>query len=235
MWALSGTLAAFVATLAYAGRGKLLHRGESTPGNEGNLAIVSMEPKRAPSYESAEGRPADERRAPEVQRMALPAPLIATDPMARSGSAAPATGTSTRAAAAPRRQARAKGKASWPKPSAAARDAGGRADLAPPQENAARSAAPSDAAGAREPSWSDVNEALAARDRARANRLLMRLSEQGPDADTRAKALLGIAQLEAGAGHCEEGRRLALEVASRPGIEIKTIRRALELASRCAR
>jgi hypothetical protein len=93
----------------------------------------------------------------------------------------------------------------------------------------------SSAATPRQPSWSDVNEALAAHDRARASALLSRLAEHGPDPDTRAKAMLGIAQLEAGGGDCEKGRRLALEVAARPGIEIKTVRRALELASRCAR
>jgi hypothetical protein len=91
------------------------------------------------------------------------------------------------------------------------------------------------APAAREPSWSDVNEALAARDRTRASELLASLAERGRSPDTRAKAQLGIAQLEAGRGDCEKGQRLALEVAARPGIEIKTIRRALELAARCAK
>ena len=102
-------------------------------------------------------------------------------------------------------------------------------------EGAAAHTGATHAGATRLPSWSDVNEALAAHDSGRANDLLKRLAARSPDADTRAKALLGIAQMEAGAGNCERGRRLALEVAARPHIEIKTIRRALELASRCAK
>lgn len=85
------------------------------------------------------------------------------------------------------------------------------------------------------PTWADVNSALGGLDYHRAESLLLQLAEGWRDADTRAKAHLGLAQLAAAHGDCERARVLALGVAAAPGIEMKTVRRALELAVRCAR
>jgi hypothetical protein len=86
-----------------------------------------------------------------------------------------------------------------------------------------------------DPTWADINAALGALDYNRAESLLLQLSDGRHDADTRAKAHLGLAQLAAASGDCEHARVLALGVAAAPGIEMKTVRRALELAVRCAR
>jgi len=86
-----------------------------------------------------------------------------------------------------------------------------------------------------DPTWVDINAALGALDYGRAESLLMQLADNWHDADTRAKAHLGLAQLAAARGDCERARVLALNVAAAPGIEMKTVRRALELAVRCAR
>jgi len=86
-----------------------------------------------------------------------------------------------------------------------------------------------------DPTWADVNAALGALDYRRAESLLMQLADNWHDADTRAKAHLGLAQLAAARGDCERARVLALNVAAAPGIDMKTVRRALELAVRCAR
>lgn len=83
--------------------------------------------------------------------------------------------------------------------------------------------------------WSGVNAALGSLDYKRAEGLLLQLSEGNHDADTRAKAHLGLAQLAAAHNDCERARVLALGVAAAPGIEMKTVRRALELAVSCAR
>jgi hypothetical protein len=85
-----------------------------------------------------------------------------------------------------------------------------------------------------ESTWADVNAALASLDYRRAESLLIQLSDGGHDSDTRAKANLGLAQLAAARGDCDHARVLALGVAAAPGIEMKTVRRALELAVRCA-
>jgi hypothetical protein len=86
-----------------------------------------------------------------------------------------------------------------------------------------------------DPSWADISAALNALDYHRAESLLLQLADGWHDADTRAKAHLGLAQLAAARGDCEGARVLALGVAAAPGIEMKTVRRALELAVRCAR
>jgi hypothetical protein len=86
-----------------------------------------------------------------------------------------------------------------------------------------------------DPTWADINAALGALDYRRAESLLMQLADHWHDADTRAKAHLGLAQLAASRGDCERARVLALGVAAAPGIDMKTVRRALELAVRCAR
>jgi hypothetical protein len=86
-----------------------------------------------------------------------------------------------------------------------------------------------------DPTWADVNAALGTLDYGRAETLLLQLADSWHDADTRAKAHLGLAQLAAARGDCERARVLALGVAAAPGIEMKTVRRALELAVHCAR
>lgn len=86
-----------------------------------------------------------------------------------------------------------------------------------------------------DPTWADINAALGTLDYRRAETLLLQLADPSHDADTRAKAHLGLAQLAAARGDCERARVLALNVAAAPGIEMKTVRRALELAVRCAR
>jgi hypothetical protein len=86
-----------------------------------------------------------------------------------------------------------------------------------------------------EPTWADVSEALAVPDHARAEKLLFELAGRGHDANTRAKAHLGLAQLYEGHANCEAAKQHALRAAAIPDVEIKTVRRALELAARCAR
>jgi hypothetical protein len=86
-----------------------------------------------------------------------------------------------------------------------------------------------------EPTWTDVSEALAVPDHARAEKLLIELAGRGHDANTRAKAHLGLAQLYEGHSNCEAAKQHALRAAAIPDVEIKTVRRALELAARCAR
>ena len=86
-----------------------------------------------------------------------------------------------------------------------------------------------------DPTWADVNAALGALDYRKAESLLLQLADGWHDADTRAKAHLGLAQLAAARGDCERARVLALGVAATQGIDMKTVRRALELAVRCAR
>ena len=83
--------------------------------------------------------------------------------------------------------------------------------------------------------WADVSSALASHDATRAEMLLLQLADGGHDVNTRAKAHLGLAQLAASRNDCERTRVLALGVAATPGIEMKTVRRALELAVSCAR
>jgi hypothetical protein len=83
------------------------------------------------------------------------------------------------------------------------------------------------------PSWGEVSEALSGGDEEHAQKLLSDLARNGHDADDRAKAKLGLAQLEASHGNCARARVLALQVAAVQGIELKTVRRALELATHC--
>jgi hypothetical protein len=258
VWAWSGTFAVLVATLAYAGRGRLLHpsgdtvalrpaildlnaapgslRVSATPGSSRTAHdVFSASGESAPRA----GMPATQTAGSALEATAIDIGELGVDsagagtlsplgaPARASGSSAALLSTSRTAADSASRSAGSQRIGKWPE--ASSRSRGTRT------EGAARRIGTARGGAARLPSWSDVNEALAARDRGRASDLLKRLAERSPDADTRAKALLGIAQMEAGAGNCERGRRLALDVAARPGIEIKTVRRALELASRCAK
>jgi len=257
LWAASGAMAAFIATLAYAGRGSFLQPVWDALAARGAMANESSSVARALENPVATAARLDTvPPARPVTRASAPAPAAIRDinldddkpvlPNAALGNGSGGSGTlgpggtHSRAALAGSPSAAEFGGAEGRRGGAARsadapRSGGARSGHARTSAASRRaSQAQAHAAVAREPSWSDVNEALAVHDRARASELLTRLAEHGPDADTRAKALLGIAQLEAGAGNCEKGRTLALEVAARPGIEIKTIRRALELASRCA-
>jgi hypothetical protein len=94
---------------------------------------------------------------------------------------------------------------------------------------------PPAAAEAPDTTWVEVSDALAARDHDAAEKLLLELASGRHDANTRAKAHLGLAQLDESKNRCESARKHALIAASIPDIEIKTVRRALELAARCAR
>jgi len=86
-----------------------------------------------------------------------------------------------------------------------------------------------------EPTWMQVSDALAAHDYALAEKLLIELAGRDHDANTRAKAHLGLAQLDEARQDCEGARKHALQAAAVPDVEIKTVRRALELATRCSR
>jgi hypothetical protein len=86
-----------------------------------------------------------------------------------------------------------------------------------------------------ERAWIDVSNALASHDYPLAEKLLLDLSTARHDPSTRAKAHLGLAQLEEARGECEPARRHARYAASIPDVDIKTVRRALELAARCER
>jgi hypothetical protein len=88
---------------------------------------------------------------------------------------------------------------------------------------------------ATEPTWMDVSDALAAHDHPLAEKLLIELAGRGHDANTRAKAHLGLAQLDEARQNCDAARKHALQAAAVPDVEIKTVRRALELAARCSR
>jgi hypothetical protein len=263
LWAASGAMAAFIATLAYAGRGSLLQpvwdalaaRGALVNDGWTSPARNAGTAPGTPRSDQLEATPssvsngvsgtAGQGAANDLAQRAKPvlstfelgdgstgSGALAPAPGARSSTAPPTTLLSPTADLAGDEGTR---RATKARSADSSRNLGARGHARTSLAARRVSQAQARALAEREPSWSDVNEALAVHDRARANELLARLAERGPDADTRAKALLGIAQLEAGAGDCETGRRLALEVAARPGIEIKTVRRALELASRCAR
>ncbi|HKQ69732.1 MAG TPA: hypothetical protein VJT73_10355, partial [Polyangiaceae bacterium] len=75
-----------------------------------------------------------------------------------------------------------------------------------------------------EASWIEISDALTAGDQKGAEKLLSNLSAGADDADTRAKAKLGLAQLEASRGHCANARTLALQASVVPDIEPKTMR-----------
>jgi hypothetical protein len=102
-----------------------------------------------------------------------------------------------------------------------------------PALSGARRQAPAGNDTASQTSWAEVSEALSGGDEKHAQSLLSDLARRGQNADDRAKAKLGLAQLEASHGNCTRARVLALQVAAVQGIELKTVRRALELATQC--
>jgi hypothetical protein len=118
-------------------------------------------------------------------------------------------------------------------PAAAATEEPIPAIEAPPAASIARREARS--VRAPEPTWLEVSDSLAEHDQDRAEKLLLDLAARGHDANTRAKALLGLAQLDEARDDCAAARSHALKAASMPDIEMKTVRRALELAARCTR
>lgn len=87
--------------------------------------------------------------------------------------------------------------------------------------------------GAIPPDWSQVSAALAAGDSARAGQVLDGLAASG-DADTRAKALLGQAQLALSRGDRSEAKRLTTAAASVPGASAAVKEKALRWAARAS-
>jgi len=81
-------------------------------------------------------------------------------------------------------------------------------------------------------SWRAVDEALDARDDARAKKALANLAKS-KDAATRAKARLGLAQLARSRGDCTEARRLAFEVITMPDVEPSVAKRARSIELGC--
>lgn len=81
-------------------------------------------------------------------------------------------------------------------------------------------------------SWRAVDEALDAKDDARASRALEGLAKSS-DATTRAKARLGLAQLAKSKGDCPTAKRLAAEVAAMSDVEPSVQKRAASLAGEC--
>ena len=81
-------------------------------------------------------------------------------------------------------------------------------------------------------SWRAVDEALDARDDAKAKQALEGLAKSD-DVTTRAKARLGLAQLARGRGDCTEARRIAFEVAAMRGVELSVIKHAQAIVLEC--
>lgn len=199
-------LLAFGATVAFAASGGRL------PGLGGAGA---SEPRPATAPPLLERLPAPEPPPSRVAPRSAPAP----EPESEAPAPAPRPAAAPRSGAAPRAPApsavRSAGEAPAPDPT-------------PASGAVAESAAPASA------SWTEVSEALAARDDGRARQALEAL---GRDADptTRAKARLGLAQLAASRGDCAHARSLAQEVAASPDADARTSARARALAARCAR
>ncbi|MBK8999272.1 MAG: hypothetical protein IPM35_26430 [Myxococcales bacterium] len=81
-------------------------------------------------------------------------------------------------------------------------------------------------------SWRAVDEALDAKDDARAKLALEGLAKSS-DATTRAKARLGLAQLAKSKGDCATAKRIAAEITGQEGVEPSVVKRARALASEC--
>lgn len=107
------------------------------------------------------------------------------------------------------------------------------AALASPHRSSANGSTPKRAAP-RPVGWSDVNAALAAHDDARARTALDALASSS-DANVRAKARLGMAQLALARGDADAARSIATEVADGAGIDPKLVARARDLAARAGR
>jgi len=81
-------------------------------------------------------------------------------------------------------------------------------------------------------SWRAVDEALDAKDDARAKKALGSLA-QSDDVTTRAKARLGLAQLARSKGDCAEARRLAFEVSAMRDVDPAVAKRAQAIVLEC--
>ncbi len=81
-------------------------------------------------------------------------------------------------------------------------------------------------------SWREVDEALDAKDDTRAEKALSGLASS-KDADTRAKAKLGLAQLAQSKNDCDKARSLAREVAGTPDIDPAVVKRARAVENAC--
>jgi len=109
---------------------------------------------------------------------------------------------------------------------------GGKPRAAARKPGAARSATSAEPAAN---SWREVGAALEAEDESRARTLLRDLATDAPDASTRAKAQLGLAQLAVSRGECNRASAIALRVARTPGVDEKLVDRAHNLVMRCER
>jgi hypothetical protein len=207
----SGALAT-IAGIAYAGTGDWLEFDLGRLHNALSTVRSSDEMAPAPESRRGDGHEAMPRPAPRVVAVeSLPVPVIAE---------APATIKKNKA-----RPSSARLRAASPAGAGALANSSAFANGAPGMTEKEKIDA----------TWSGVNAALGSLDYKRAEALLSQLSEGNHDADTRAKAHLGLAQLAAARNDCERARVLALGVAAAPGVEMKTVRRALELAVSCAK
>ena len=210
-WAMAGAVTACMATLAYAARGHL------------GGVLDTEHPALTPG--DANGAEAANRASRAVMPSSLPpaSAVLAADSTDAPVQPPFAAAVDLQAPPAPARDTPLPGAAQAPLPSSTTTPLPHRSR----ESDRLRSA---DGANA---SWRTVSDALAAGDEARAEQLLQRLAQHGRDADTRSKAKLGLAQLEASRGQCARARQLALAIASESGTNANTVRRALELAARC--
>ncbi len=82
--------------------------------------------------------------------------------------------------------------------------------------------------------WREVGDALREQDPARARGALRRLATSS-DTETRAKALVGLAQMELGRKNCARAKSLSLRVTRMPNVSDALVNRALLIAARCTR
>jgi hypothetical protein len=113
-------------------------------------------------------------------------------------------------------------------PGGARRPAGSRVArevAAPPEAEEGEAEEPSS-------SWREVDDALGAKDDARAARALSELAA-ADDPTTRIKARLGLAQLAASRGNCERARDLAQGILAEPNLDAVLARRAERILGQC--
>jgi hypothetical protein len=218
-WAMAGAVTACMATLAYAARGHL--------GGVLDTEHPALTPSDANAAETAN------RSGRSVMPNSLP-PTRAV--LAADSTDAPvlppfASALDVQAPPAPARDTPPPSVAHTPQPSVAQTPL--PSSTTTPLAHRSRESDRLRSAEGANASWRTVSDALAAGDEARAEQLLQRLAHHGRDADTRSKAKLGLAQLEASRGQCARARQLALAIASEPGTNANTVRRALDLAARC--
>jgi len=101
-----------------------------------------------------------------------------------------------------------------------------------PEAERREQAKPKPASPAPAASWRAVDEALDAKDDARAKQALEGLAKSG-DPTTRAKARLGLAQLARSKGDCASARRIAGEIGTMEGVDSSVTKRAAALVAEC--